>query len=61
MDLIGLNMIRDIINGIFTSIFLIPAFTVIILKYIKKQYVRVECDIRSAPKQLARKIKRRKR
>ena len=60
MDLIGLNMIRDIVNGIFTSVFLIPAFAIIILKYVKKQYVRVECDIRSFPSQIKRKIKRKR-
>ena len=53
-------MIRDIVNGIFTSVFLIPAFAIIILKYVKKQYVRVECDIRSFPSQIKRKIKRKR-
>ena len=60
MALIGLNMIRDILNGIFTTIFLIPALVILVLKYVKKQYVRVECDIRSFLSTLKRKIKRKK-
>ena len=52
-----INFLTSIINGIFTTIFLIPALIILILKYCKKQYVRVENDTRAVPSQTKKKYK----